>query len=155
MDGLKKIGRFIRNCVELYIPIIAFVALFLIFCFQVFMEAVSAALREKGVENVIITLGGNGSAVAGANGVSYTPCVKMPDVKDPTAAGDSFVAAFCTAVTAGLPETQALAFASHTAAITVSRMGAMPSLPTMEEVQSLLRQREYTGFEPAELDALR
>lgn len=119
------------------------------------MEAVSAALRKKGVENVIITLGGNGSAVAGANGVSYTPCVKMPDVKDPTAAGDSFVAAFCTAVTAGLPESQALAFASHTAAITVSRMGAMPSLPTMEEVQSLLRQREYTGFEPTELDALK
>ncbi|WP_312279796.1 TRAP transporter small permease [Oscillibacter sp.] len=38
MDGLKKIGRFIRNCVELYIPIVAFVALFLIFCFQVFMR---------------------------------------------------------------------------------------------------------------------
>lgn len=41
MDGLKKIGRFIRNCVELYIPIIAFVALFLIFCFQVFMRYVA------------------------------------------------------------------------------------------------------------------
>lgn len=38
MDGLRKIGRFIRNCVELYIPIVAFVALFLIFCFQVFMR---------------------------------------------------------------------------------------------------------------------
>ncbi len=38
MDGLKKIGRFIRNCVELYIPVVAFVALFLIFCFQVFMR---------------------------------------------------------------------------------------------------------------------
>ncbi|WP_312635468.1 TRAP transporter small permease [Oscillibacter sp.] len=41
MDGLKKIGRFIRNCVELYIPIAAFVALFLIFCFQVFMRYVA------------------------------------------------------------------------------------------------------------------
>ena len=41
MGGLKKIGRFIRNCVELYIPIIAFVALFLIFCFQVFMRYVA------------------------------------------------------------------------------------------------------------------
>jgi len=41
LDGLKKIGRFIRNCVELYIPIAAFVALFLIFCFQVFMRYVA------------------------------------------------------------------------------------------------------------------
>ncbi|WP_293007849.1 MULTISPECIES: TRAP transporter small permease [unclassified Oscillibacter] len=41
MDGLKKIGRFIRNCVELYIPIVAFVALFLIFCFQVFMRYIA------------------------------------------------------------------------------------------------------------------
>ena len=37
-------------------------------------------------------------------------------------------------LTAGLPQGEALAFASHTAAITVSRMGAMPSLPTVEEV---------------------
>lgn len=85
------------------------------------MKAVFAALWKKGVENVIITLGETGSAVAGAVGVSYTPSVTIPDVKDPTAAGDSFVAAFCTAVTAGLTETQALAFASHTAALTVSR----------------------------------
>jgi len=41
LDGLKKIGRFIRNCVELYIPIVAFVALFLIFCFQVFMRYIA------------------------------------------------------------------------------------------------------------------
>lgn len=38
MNALKKVGTFIRNCVELYIPIISFVALFLIFCFQVFMR---------------------------------------------------------------------------------------------------------------------
>ena len=50
---------------------------------------------------------------------------------------------------------EALAFASHTAAITVSRMGAMPSLPTLDEVVHLLRQRDYQGFDLAVLDALR
>jgi ribokinase len=119
------------------------------------IAVVAKAFRDRGVENLIITLGENGSVAAGKDGISHTPCVKMPHVADPTAAGDSFVAAFCTGITAGLPQGEALAFASHTAAITVSRMGAMPSLPTIDEVQALLRERGYAGFDPSELDALK
>lgn len=119
------------------------------------IRSVAAWFRAQGVEHLIITLGENGSAAADETGVCRTPCVRMPHVADPTAAGDSFVAAFCTGICAGLPQSEALAFASHTAAITVSRMGAMPSLPTVEEVQALLRERNYTGFDPALLDGLR
>lgn len=119
------------------------------------VAAVAEAFRARGVENLIITMGGNGSVVAGREGIHHTPCVKMPHVADPTAAGDSFVAAFCTALSAGLPQPQALAFASHTAAITVSRMGALPSLPTLSEVQALLRERNYNGFDGAALDVLK
>lgn len=116
---------------------------------------VSKAFQARGVENLIITLGENGSIAAGKNGIHHTQCVKMEHVADPTAAGDSFVAAFCTGLTAGLSQGEALAFASHTAAITVSRMGAMPSLPTVEEVQALMRERNYTGFDLSQLDALK
>ena len=35
MDALKKIGKFIRNCVELYIPVAAFVIMFCVFVFQI------------------------------------------------------------------------------------------------------------------------
>ena len=119
------------------------------------VDIVSKAFQARGVENLIITMGENGSIVAGKNGIHHTHCVKMPHVADPTAAGDSFVAAFCTGLCAGLPQGEALAFASHTAAITVSRMGAMPSLPTVAEVQELLTQRGYTGFDVSALDALR
>ena len=119
------------------------------------VEAVAKAFQARGVENLIITMGENGSIVAGKNGVHHTHCVTMPHVADPTAAGDSFVAAFCTGLTAGLPQGEALAFASHTAAITVSRMGAQPSLPTVGEVQALLRERAYDGFDPSVLDALK
>ena len=119
------------------------------------IQAVSAVFREKGVENLIVTLGENGSIAAGRDGIHHTDCVRMPHVADPTAAGDSFVAAFCTGLCAGLPQGEALAFASHAAAITVSRMGAMPSLPTVSEVQALLRERGYSGFDAGELDALK
>lgn len=119
------------------------------------VKIVADAFQARGVENLIITMGENGSVIAGKNGINHTNCVRMPHVVDPTAAGDSFVAAFCTGLTAGLPQGEALAFASHTAAITVSRMGAMPSLPTIEEVQALIRERDYRGFDPAILDALK
>ena len=119
------------------------------------IRAVTEIFRNKGTENLIITLGENGSVLAGENEFIQEPCVRMPHVADPTAAGDSFVAAFCTAVTAGLSKKNALAFAAHTAAITVSRMGAMPSLPTINEVQKLMAERNYQGFDPQMLDALK
>ena len=118
------------------------------------VSAVAAAFRARGVENLIITMGGNGSIIAGADGIHHTPCVKMPQVVDPTAAGDSFVAAFCTALSAGLPQPQALSFASHAAAITVSRMGAIPSLPELADVRALLRERAYEGLDSDFFDTL-
>lgn len=119
------------------------------------VRIVADAFHAQGVENLIITLGKNGSIAAGADGLHHIPCVKMPHIADPTAAGDSFVAAFCTGLCAGLPQENALAFASHAAAITVSRMGAMPSLPTVAEVQALMQERGYTGFALSELDRLK
>ena len=118
------------------------------------LHAIARALWEKGVENVIITLGGQGSAVVGENSIDYIPCVRMPHVADPTAAGDSFVGALAVGLTVGLSRQAALTFASHTAAITVSRMGAMPSLPTLEEVKALLKERGCDTVPLASLDIL-
>ena len=107
------------------------------------------------MENGIITLGSNGSAVVEAQGIRRIPCVKMSHVADPTAAGDSFVGALSVGLTIGLSLENALAFASHTAAITVSRMGAMPSLPSLAEVEALLKERGFQGFALSALVALR
>lgn len=119
------------------------------------LQEIAAALRKKGVEHVIITLGGHGSAVVEEQDLRYVPCVKMPHVADPTAAGDSFVGAFCTGLTAGLTKSEALNFASHTAAITVSRMGAMPALPKLEEVIALMDERGFKGIDAAKLECLK
>lgn len=117
--------------------------------------AVVAALRGKGASNVIVTLGGNGSAVAEGNQIRQIPIVQMPRVADPTAAGDSFVAAFCVGLCAGLSQEQALTFASYTAAITVSRMGAMPSLPKLNEVLTLMKDRGCQELNLSRLDILK
>ena len=111
------------------------------------LRNIADTLQGKGVEHVIITLGSYGSAVAETGGPRYVPCVHMEHVADPTAAGDSFVGALSTALAVGLPEDAALTFASHTAAITVSRLGAMPSLPTLPEVLELIRTRGGAGLE--------
>ena len=119
------------------------------------LAAVTAYFLSRGVQNLLVTLGENGSLIANASGTLRQERVAMPHVADTTAAGDSFVAAFCTGVTAGLTQKDALAFASFAAGITVSRMGAMPSIPTVEEVQALMRERGFRGFDPAMLDALK
>lgn len=109
---------------------------------------------RRGVRNLLITLGSNGSVFVCGDSVLRNSCVSMDAVADTTAAGDSFVASFCTGLTAGLDYRQALLFASHAAAITVSRMGAMPSLPTIQEVIELLLQRGYGVSEPELLTCL-
>lgn len=97
-------------------------------------------LCARGVRNVIITLGSRGAVFFDGARFLHGPCVDYAPTVDPTAAGDSFVGAFCTAVCLGAEPEEALTFANHTAAITVSRMGAQPSLPSLAEVVAFLEK---------------
>ena len=102
------------------------------------------ALRNKGVKNALITLGGSGAALLNDDGFFHYPCIKGLNVKDPTAAGDSFVGAFCSGVCAGLNMDEVLKFANYVAALTVCKFGAMPSLPTLDEVVEFMKSRNET-----------
>lgn len=101
-------------------------------------EDIRWALREiqrMGVRNALITLGSRGVAYLSEDGqLLLAPAARDVHVKDPTAAGDSFVGAFCTAICSGMEIGDALTFANYTAGLTCSRMGAQPSLPQLEEV---------------------
>ena len=101
-------------------------------------SAAALALRKKGIRNVLITLGSAGAVLFNEAGQFFSPSVDRVSAVDPTAAGDSFVAAFCTGCCRGWGWEEILRFANHTAAITVSRMGAMPSLPCLAEVEAFL-----------------
>ena len=105
------------------------------------VQAAAAALTAKGVQNVLITLGDDGALLCRDGEQVHSPCCTGITAVDPTAAGDSFVAAFCVGTACGWTAEETLRFANHTAALTVSSMGAMPSLPKLSAVEALLRAR--------------
>lgn len=97
--------------------------------------AAAKALTAKGVERVVITMGSQGSLLY-ENGVSeIIPAHKVSAV-DTTAAGDVYNGALCAAIAEGMPLGDALRFATKAAAISVTRAGAQPSVPSREEVDN-------------------
>ena len=110
-------------------------------------KAATAALKAKGVKNVLITLGESGAVLdTEKDGFFYSPCVDGIMAVDPTAAGDSFVGALSVGLSCGWGYEETLRFANHTAGLTVSAMGAMPSLPTLDRVEAFLKEK--TGAAP-------
>lgn len=102
--------------------------------------AAARSLQQRGVKNVLITLGADGSLLVGQDGqVLRQGSRPVPGgrVVDTTGAGDCFRAAFTIALVEGRPLLECMKFAAAAGAITVSRMGAIPSLPAREECQAL------------------
>ncbi|HEX9134284.1 MAG TPA: ribokinase [Ktedonobacteraceae bacterium] len=102
-------------------------------------------LLTKGVKNTIITLGAQG-CVWSTNGnsegqISHRWIRTIPVTQvDATAAGDAFCGALAAKLAEGSMMSEALRWASAAGAVAVTRLGALPSLPTTEEVEALLRE---------------
>lgn len=98
-------------------------------------EAMGQALRALGVPVVIITLGGEGALVQDESGPRRLPAYPVQAI-DTTAAGDAFAGALAVALAEGKGVEQAVQFAQRAAAISVTRLGAQPSLPYRAEVET-------------------
>jgi len=101
-------------------------------------EAVTIArqLQKNGSKKVIITLGEQGSVYLDQEKELFTPAYKVKAV-DTTAAGDAFCGAFATAISENKPVEYALKFASAAGALAATKAGAVPSLPTQQEILSM------------------
>ncbi|MEH7235338.1 ribokinase [Bacillus sp. JJ1562] len=98
----------------------------------------SKKLLKKGVDTVFAKLGGKGVIVLKE---TETFSVDPHTVKavDTTAAGDSFAGALATALVSGKNLHDATEFANTVGALTVTKLGAQASMPTLEETQSFRR----------------
>jgi ribokinase len=105
-------------------------------------EAARAAdwFLKRGVRQVIVTLGAAGVVSVTAEGRSELPAFPMTAV-DTTAAGDAFTGTFGAALALGLDPAEAIRHGTAAGAITVTRPGASPSIPSREEVMALLASR--------------
>jgi ribokinase len=96
------------------------------------------SLQAQGVANVIIKMGKHGAFVATADKVErMVPAFKVK-VVDSTAAGDAFNGGLAVALMRGAGLEEAVRFAGAVAALSVTRPGAQPAMPTSGEVTEFI-----------------
>ena len=95
-------------------------------------------LQGKGPANVIVKMGKHGAFVAGPEKPGrIVPSFKVR-VVDSTAAGDAFNGGLAVALMRGLGLMEAVRFAGAVGALSVTRAGAQPAMPTSGEVEKFL-----------------
>nr|WP_305114276.1 PfkB family carbohydrate kinase [Parasutterella excrementihominis] len=87
---------------------------------------------------VVLTLGSDGVIYRDKNQTCKQGIFKVKAV-DTTAAGDTFTGYFIASILAEMPIEEALRMCARASSITVSRMGATDSIPTMDEVKEALK----------------
>lgn len=96
---------------------------------------------EKGVKNVLITLGGKGVYLATPEKRGILPAYRVNAV-DTTGAGDAFNGGLVAALAEGKDLWEAASFANALAAISVQRIGTTPAMPDREEIDSFIKEQE-------------
>ena len=107
--------------------------------------SVAKALIDRGIGGVVLKLGSRGAFLASnARVEEQLPAFAVRAV-DTTAAGDAFNGAFAVGILLGKDPVASARFATAAAALSVTRAGAQPSMPTRAEVDRLLETRHEAG----------
>lgn len=91
------------------------------------------AIGEKGIENVVITLGKDGAYVKEKEEYTMIPAKEVETI-DTTGAGDVFCGAFSVYLSENHTLTESVEFANTAAALAVTRMGAQSAIPYKREI---------------------
>lgn len=101
-------------------------------------EQAACALVADGVHAVIVTLGKEGSLLTAGGAVRRVAAFQV-DAVDTVGAGDCFCGVLAASLAGSLEVGAALRRASAAAAISTTRRGAQPSMPTDREIDALLK----------------
>ena len=96
----------------------------------------STALRDRGANTVIVTLGENGAFFDDGRLQKHIKPLQYGKVVETTGAGDSFCGALAFALTNELEPIEATRYACAAASISVTRPGTAPAMPNGNEVKS-------------------
>ena len=99
-------------------------------------ERAAQKLLERGVTNVIVTLGAKGAYLYNGSNGRHIPAPRVNAI-DTTAAGDCFNGALAVALSEGLELAEAVGFACRAASISVTRMGAQSSMTSRKEADDI------------------
>jgi ribokinase len=105
-----------------------------------------------GVPKLVVTLGARGAAILQDGQATLIPSFPIKPV-DTTASGDAFNGALAVALASGQTIAEAVRFANAAGAITATRPGAQPSLPTRKELDQFMVS-SAPGSNPAVPDAV-
>lgn len=103
-------------------------------------KAAVSFLMQKGIPQVVITMGSAGAVYNNGSKIMHKSAVKVKAV-DTTAAGDSFSGAISVALTEGKSIDEAIDFANLVGALTVTKKGAQLSLPMRKNVDEMINKR--------------
>ena len=100
------------------------------------IETAAKIFLDKGIKNIVITLGSKGVYFANSTERCFIDAFKLKDkVIDTTGAGDAFNGAFAYALSNNHNNKDALQFANKVAGISTTRTGAANAMPKIEEVE--------------------
>lgn len=99
----------------------------------------AAKLIQKGVKEVIITLGDKGAYLHSKTQQKLIPGFKVNAI-DTTAAGDTFNGALAYSITQNKPTEEAIIFANAASALAVTKNGAQSSTPKFSDVNKFLNK---------------
>jgi ribokinase len=103
------------------------------------VEKAAVRLQVMGPKTVIITLGAEGSYLLDGSVANRVKPFAVNAV-DTTAAGDTYCGALAVALVEGRGLLEAVRFATAASAISVTRMGAQPSIPLRPEIDAFLKE---------------
>lgn len=93
---------------------------------------------QKGVKNVIITLGNNGVYARTGEKEMFIPVIPV-EVVETTGAGDAFNGGFVTALAEGKDFFEAVRIGNIAGALSVTKLGTAPAMPYRHEIELYLK----------------